>query len=238
VSLSDSGIYLYRANNDMLVVDAGDIGPSYQPGHTHCDMLSYELMLEGQRVVVDTGVCEYQPGLVRQHLRSTRAHNTVAVGGAEQSEVWGEFRVARRAKVLAANICDYNNTVVFKGAYRGFHAVGRHVEHHRVMNVERDPTGSIDVIECIDTVVGAKGAKMESFIHLHPDAKLTTNNNQLNLSFGTKLSCVIEIPNDVNFYVEESYYCPEFGVKTPNICVVLECSSGPSEKLSYTIRKI
>ena len=40
----------------MARCDAGDIGPDYQPGHAHGDMLSFELSLNGHRVIVDSGV--------------------------------------------------------------------------------------------------------------------------------------------------------------------------------------
>src|SRR5690625_6877658 len=51
-----------------------------------------------------SGVYQYQPGEMRRYVRSTAAHNTVAVAGAEQSEVWGEFRVGRRAQLLSAGM--------------------------------------------------------------------------------------------------------------------------------------
>ena len=74
IDKSHSGLYGYRASDDMLLVDCGDIGPSYQPGHSHCDFLSYELMLDGHRIVVDSGVYEYQTGAMRDYVRSTAAH--------------------------------------------------------------------------------------------------------------------------------------------------------------------
>ena len=39
-----------------LLVDCGIPGPAYQPGHAHCDVLSYELDLDGRPVVVDLGL--------------------------------------------------------------------------------------------------------------------------------------------------------------------------------------
>jgi uncharacterized heparinase superfamily protein len=37
---------------NRLIVDCGPVGPEYQPGHSHCDTLSFELSLGGKRVVV------------------------------------------------------------------------------------------------------------------------------------------------------------------------------------------
>ena len=236
VEYRDSGIFLYRSDDDMLVVDGGDVGPSYQPGHTHCDMLSYELMLGGHRIVVDTGVCEYSPGETRRALRSTRAHNTVSVNGAEQSEVWGEFRVARRAKMLNAQVSTDFGRWEFKGAYRGFHCVGRVVEHHRVIEVAHSPC--INEISITDTVTGADGKLIESFIHLHPSVEIVTQSeHSLSLSVSPELSFSIEFPRTVTCALEESFYCPEFGVQQPNTRIVLKPTSVSECSLTYTIKR-
>ena len=52
-------------------------------------------------MIVDAGVFEYQAGMWRDFMRGTAAHNTLLVDGQDQSEVWGSFRVGRRARVHA-----------------------------------------------------------------------------------------------------------------------------------------
>jgi uncharacterized heparinase superfamily protein len=73
--------------------------PDVLPAHGHGDILGFEWTVAGRRLVVDTGVFEYAPGERRRKSRSTEAHNTVTVDGADQCEFYGEFRVARRARV-------------------------------------------------------------------------------------------------------------------------------------------
>ncbi|PYY12630.1 MAG: heparinase, partial [Acidobacteria bacterium] len=79
--LDDTGYAVIRAPNSggCLIFDCGPLGPDYQPGHGHSDVLSYELSLHGQRVVVDTGVSTYEPCAERRYERSTAAHNTVRI---------------------------------------------------------------------------------------------------------------------------------------------------------------
>lgn len=81
------------------ILDIGNITASYQPGHTHADTFNYELRVEGVPFIVDTGISTYNKTDRRQYERSTKAHNTVSVDGKDSSEVWGGFRVAKRAKV-------------------------------------------------------------------------------------------------------------------------------------------
>ena len=80
-------------------VDVGNITASYQPGHSHADTFNYELRIDGMPFIVDTGISTYNKTERRQYERSTVAHNTVTIAGKDSSEVWGGFRVGRRAKV-------------------------------------------------------------------------------------------------------------------------------------------
>lgn len=76
-----------------LIFDAGMPGPRYAPGHAHCDALSFELFIDGEPVIVNSGTYAYQNPL-RSWFRSSAAHNAVWREGVEQSEMWGEHRMA------------------------------------------------------------------------------------------------------------------------------------------------
>ena len=81
------------------LIDVAEIGPSYLPAHGHADALTFELSLDGKRVVVDTGTQSYEDGPSRWAQRSTSAHITIEIDGQSSSEVWKSFRVGRRARV-------------------------------------------------------------------------------------------------------------------------------------------
>jgi hypothetical protein len=97
--LSASGYRRYNGMNYEAIIDIGEIGPSYQPGHAHADTFNFVLNVKNEPFIVDTGISTYNPGEVRLKERGTAAHNTVTVADKDSSEVWSSFRVARRAKV-------------------------------------------------------------------------------------------------------------------------------------------
>lgn len=98
---SNSGYFIMKnKQKDFLIIDCGKVCPEYLPAHGHNDLLSYELSLNNKRVIVDTGVYEYTKGKWREYNRSTRAHNTAQIDSVEQSEMWGNFRIAERAKII------------------------------------------------------------------------------------------------------------------------------------------
>ena len=97
--LKESG---YRKMSNTMMeafVDVGNITATYQPGHSHADTFNYELKVDGEPFIVDTGISTYNKTERRQLERSTAAHNTVTVNGQDSSEVWGGFRVGKRAHV-------------------------------------------------------------------------------------------------------------------------------------------
>ncbi len=103
VGLTKSGYRAFRSVNYEMVIDAGSIGPSYQPGHSHNDAGSFVLYAHGKPLIVDTAVSTYQANERRYYERSVRAHNTTHAEGVEPSELWGSFRIGRRESVRISN---------------------------------------------------------------------------------------------------------------------------------------
>ena len=120
-SLAASGYYVVCDGSEALIVDCGELGPAYQAGHGHADTLAYEYVVGGVRVVADAGVFGYDDDARRHYARSARAHSTVVVDGAEPCELWGAFRVGRRAHPIAASIeATGSHSAHFSGSHDGY----------------------------------------------------------------------------------------------------------------------
>jgi uncharacterized heparinase superfamily protein len=161
-SLPDSGYV--RLGNDRAVVlcDLAPVGPDYQPAHAHADTLSFELSIDGRRVIVNGGTSTYTPGPERTRQRGTAAHSTVEIDHANSSDVWGGFRVARRARPFDVNCGISEQAVWAEGAHDGYqHRSGR-VVHRRSWSLE---STSLTVTDRVD---GAFTRAVARFI-LHPD---------------------------------------------------------------------
>lgn len=164
ISMPDSGFFGYRAKDEGLLIDCGQMGPVYQPGHAHCDMLSFELVMQGRRVIVDTGTFGTEDDEHRAYLRGTAAHNTVIVNGAEQSEVWGSFRLGRRARPLSPRIEEFDlSGMRFSGAHTGFNHLRQQIRHERHIDVD---FGTQWVVS--DVLTGNGDCIAESYLHFAP----------------------------------------------------------------------
>jgi uncharacterized heparinase superfamily protein len=102
-AFAQAGYYILQNQGIKVVMDAGKIAPDYMPGHGHCDGLSFELARKGRPVFINAGTGQYQ-GTLRSYFRSTAAHNTVVIDGQEQSQCWGEHRVAGRIHDVSGTI--------------------------------------------------------------------------------------------------------------------------------------
>jgi hypothetical protein len=219
---------------ERLIVDCGEPAAPTQPGHAHCDLLSYELDLAGQPVVVDSGVHGYDGDRFREYSRSTRAHNTLEIGEREQHEIWGAFRLARRARVLRMETSWDGESYRFAGAYSPYHDHG--AAHHREILGRR---GSWTVL---DRVRGATGTRLRSFLHLHPHLSVRLV-GELAVVEGGGLSVEIRITgaDRVRLYRGETnprlqgWYFPEFGIACPAWAVEITVEVNDGRDFGYTL---
>jgi uncharacterized heparinase superfamily protein len=126
VTLADTGLIRAVAGDWHLLADVGAPCPDELPAHAHADTLSCLLYLGGAPVLVDTGTSTYAAGPARGYERSTAAHNTVEIDGADSTEVWGAFRAGRRARVYGWTARAAGGEVIARAAHGGYrHLRGR-----------------------------------------------------------------------------------------------------------------
>ena len=159
VPLSTSGYRKINSNQYELFIDVGNVGPDYQPGHAHSDTFNFELLKNEIPIFVDTGISTYEKNVIRQNERSTFSHNTVQINNIEQTQVWGGFRVANRAKVSSLQETDYYIEAVHDGYKKeGF-------LHKRTFQWEENK------ITLKDEIYKSTNNKSKAFFHLHSSIK-------------------------------------------------------------------
>lgn len=206
---------------DRLIIDCGPIGPDYQPGHSHCDTLSFELSLKGKRVVVDSGCYGYEYSEMRRYNRGNIGHNTLTIDGQNQSEVWSSHRCARRAYPLYADLMEKDGALVFKGAHDGYRRLTGVPTH------ERSIVWAGRAIRIEDRVTGRGKHDIELRLHINPELTVMTQGGRAIVS--DKGEVIARLTSTGRARLEESrgWYCPEFGIKKP--CSVLRSLSEKAE---------
>lgn len=213
--LKESGYVVIKDQINKLIIDAAKVGPDYIPGHAHADTLSFELSIDGQRVLVNSGTSVYGLGEERLRQRKTETHNTVVVDGMDSSEVWSGFRVARRAYPSQPSITENEGGISVECFHDGYMRLSGKVTHTRKWELTEG-----DLFIC-DNLTG-KYDHAEAHYHLHPDVMVEGANNtsqvRLHLPNGTKYTIDVE---GADIKVLETTWHPEFGLSVANKKLVL-----------------
>jgi uncharacterized heparinase superfamily protein len=121
-----------------LLADVGPPCPPSLPAHAHADTFGCLLHVDKVPLLVDTGTSTYEPGRVRRHERSTAAHSTVQVDGADSTEVWGVFRAGRRARVSGLAVHADASRITCEAVHDGFRLLRGRPLHHRRWSLTSD----------------------------------------------------------------------------------------------------
>jgi uncharacterized heparinase superfamily protein len=98
----DGGLSVWHGEIDGhridLAFDHGPLGYLSIAAHGHADALSLVMSIDGQPVLVDPGTFAYgTDNPWRRWFRSTAAHNTLNIEGADQSQMAGPFNWSQKA---------------------------------------------------------------------------------------------------------------------------------------------
>ena len=136
--LPETGLVRAVAGGWHLLADVGPPCPPSLPAHAHADTFGCLLHVDKVPLLVDTGTSTYEPGPVRRYERSTAAHSTVQVDGADSTEVWGVFRAGRRARVSGLAVHADAARVTCEAVHDGFRGLPGRPLHHRRWSLTSD----------------------------------------------------------------------------------------------------
>lgn len=220
------GFYLLRHGRDRCIVRCGPVGLAGAGSHDHNDHLSFELALDGQEFITDSGTYTYTRDLkARYAFRSTAAHNAVQLGGEEQNPI----RVDRPWRVLAdrtRSTCTHwevnEREAVFEGRHHGYaHRPSRAVCGRRIAVDERSGEWTI-----VDAVQGTGSENLVWRLHLAPGEAAATPQAPgrwaLTHSNADGHTITVEAPPELTLTVSKSPYSERYGEMVVRPMVLLE----------------
>ncbi|RAP34012.1 hypothetical protein DID75_00095 [Candidatus Marinamargulisbacteria bacterium SCGC AG-410-N11] len=215
--LKQSGIFYFNNEFTKLWFDCGDLGPDFLLAHAHNDSLNFELSLNNEMIITDSGTYDYESGQSlnwRPFFRSSKSHNVVTIDNEEPNDIWGSFRVANRGRT---SILSYN-----KNSCLASH--NSYKSKHIILNRKIDLNCSQSDLLIDDNIHFLKKTKVhfESNFHFHPNVKfkyiqklkthqivvLETNKQTIELIYH-------EINDIIN--INESYYSTKFMKKVKRV---------------------
>ncbi len=129
--LADTGLAVLRQGTLHVLADVGLPCPYELPAHAHADTLGFLCYTGQRRLVGESGTSTYEAGPARAFERSTAAHSTVEIDGADSTEVWGAFRAARRARPQLLQAVVENGASVLSASHDGYRRLPGQPVHTR-----------------------------------------------------------------------------------------------------------
>jgi len=174
-SFPKTGYYLLQSGKygepDQISVtfDCGELGLGTLAAHGHADALSFTLRAGGEDIFVDSGTYDYftYPQW-RKYFRGTRAHNTVTIDDADQSEMQELFLWGRKAQARCLRWEPNPNGGKVVGIHDGYTNIPGFVRHSRSISLN----GGESRVLVEDMIIGTGQHRASLYFHLAETCKI------------------------------------------------------------------
>jgi hypothetical protein len=170
-SFPSGGVHLLRDRDLYVALRAGSYGQKGVGGHAHNDQLGVVIHVAGAPLVIDPGTgCYTADPLMRDRFRSTAAHATVTIEGAEQSPILDgrPFALPDRARASRVLLEELGGSARLSAAHTGYLRLPARVCHRRTLTLVRDAR----VLLVDDQLDGRGAGTVELRFPLAADARL------------------------------------------------------------------
>ncbi len=197
--------WVWRQAEDAIIFDTGPVGASTLPAHAHCDLQGFEASIAGQRWFVDSGLFDYNEGLMRDYCRSSAAHNVVTVGHQNCCDVWSRFRMGRRGRPTRFEHGRQGDFSWCQASHDGY----RHLDAPELSRLMVMHTSG--VWTCLEHAIGKTASSLIGRLHLAPGMELRQLSPHRLLLTKDGIERWLSVTTSVELGLVEGWYCDRFG---------------------------
>jgi hypothetical protein len=226
---ADAGITLLRTPPDSgpeiwCRCDGGPHGFLSIAAHAHADALSLEVRYAGVDILADPGTyCYHGEPEWRTYFRSTVGHNTVEIGGRDQSTQSGAFMWSRQARTreLAVQEPDTDWTA----QHDGYCDLRPAAKHRRSVRLDSDAR-ALEIADVLD----ATGQDLRVAFHLGPAVDAVLEAGVATLSWDDSGTCGearLELPTALEWSLHKGetapimgWYSAGLGMRVPAVTIL------------------
>jgi len=225
-----------RNGRDLhIVMDHAPLGYLSIAAHGHADALSVIVTVDGEPLFVDPGTYLYHSGGEwRDWFRSTRAHNTLTLAGADQSTMSGAFNWSHKATASLDSVDDGENWRIV-ASHDGY--LKRFGCLHR-RTVASAPLG----FSVHDTLTGNPDETAEIVFQLSPACEVEVDGQKVRIHAGKRWLATLSfsLPGRIESVAggpagSGGWYSPQFGIKLPAPRIVWQGTLPPEGLLTSVL---
>jgi hypothetical protein len=231
-AFTDAGLFLLRTPRGTepelwCRCDGGPHGFLSIAAHAHADALSVEVRCDEVELLVDPGTyCYHGEPEWRSYFRSTLAHNTIEVDGANQSVEGGPFLWTSRTDTTVDE--EPRDALVrsWAGHHTGYARLDRALRHDRSVALD----AADRTLTVVDTVTGSTRHTLRLAWHLGPEVRAVVAGGAVELSWASgpaERRARLRLPEQLVWSVHHGetapllgWYSPRFGVRVPTTTLV------------------
>jgi Heparinase II/III-like protein/Heparinase II/III N-terminus len=216
---ADAGTTILRAAREEPEIwcrcDGGPHGYLSIAAHAHADALSVEVRYGGVDILADPGTyCYHGEPEWRSYFRSTIAHNTVELGGRNQSSEGGPFLWLRHANAREVDVQDIGDAAEWIAEHDGYLSLRPSVRHRRCVLLDR----ASRAVEIVDEIDGSHELRLA--FHLGPDVHAHIDGSSAVLRWPTALTpgeARLELPGQLRWSLHKGETAPILGWYSPGL---------------------
>jgi hypothetical protein len=228
---SAGGVVIARGGEHFLWVDVGEVGLAGRGGHGHNDLLSFELVLQGQPIVVDPGSFVYTGDPVARDLfRSTEYHNGLRVDGVELAPMSGMWRIGNQARPRDIEVQTVGPLITIRSSHTGYCRLPDSVLHTRTIHFDAEE----GMLSCIDHLMCMGHHTVERYLHFDPGLEVVMQGTYAGLSSGDS-AWVVRWEAPTQARLAEGWASPGYGVRQAAKILTLADALEGNSRLCFVI---
>jgi uncharacterized heparinase superfamily protein len=208
-SFPQGGFYILKDNNFYLITGRHQACYGKGGSHTHNDILSFELSMFGEDLIIDSGTYVYTSDYQeRNKFRGTQAHNVAMIDHQEQTPLLSDpFYFDQRVQMKVLKHEEKDDFIVFEAGFDIY---------QRRFLWNKQEQSLIITDELFDRVKH----NLEWNFHLAPEVKIwnktKVKNSKEILLIAPNHSFLFKAPEELTCAIIEDEMSPSYGVKVPS----------------------
>jgi len=228
--LSDAGFYAFKNKKNYLIFNIQSTGgyiDSFNSSiHTHADLFSFELFINNNDFIIDSGTYAYTSSKKNRNIfRGTRMHNTVFVDNTNQEDLNENvlFEMTNNSKVSVNSFYENEKSIFISATHSSYEKLKNPVYHERSIEYFQDQ----DEWEIKDNLIGEGAHKFEILFNFAENIGLDIVNENSVKAYANDFNAIISFESISDFKIikENSIISKSYGELTKSKLIVIESNS-------------